>query len=311
MAQHISLADPPVGVPQFLVAAERLPDDPHTAVVAGLARVAERGLAGAALRLLHSGELRCEPEPPHLLGRPRGPVRTEQLRARFDRADHHLAVRIVGAGGAGPGAVQAARAAARALAASCGGLVADAFTGQVLPAGGGAEALEFQLADQWLALYLDRPAARDRGPGRRAAPAEIASAGLARFGLPDLNLRGIALHQWFLATTLLRGLATRLLTDHWTWSAERPGRARRWLAVRTVVDTRDVKRYWGVLDDQPPVASVEVRLTPLTPPAAGAGTRVLVRPRASYTGGIDSWLDRIAALAFPLDRAAARATTPG
>lgn len=150
-----------------------------------------------------------------------------------------------------PGNLQAARLFARAVAAATHGVLVDLDSGQVLAAE--PEASAFFLADGWVGVFISPD-----GDGLIRAD----SAGLHRFGLPEISARGVPLGHIHLAANLIRGLAYRLATVHHPalgTSDDHPPTSSA-TATLTRCTTTDVMHFWGLVASSGP--SVTVRLVP-------------------------------------------------
>ncbi|MCG5215968.1 hypothetical protein [Streptosporangium sp. KLBMP 9127] len=151
----------------------------------------------------------------------------------WGRARHHVVVSSVAPVSVQPEAAQTARAAARALAAECDGVIHDVTTGAAVFHCGGCpgERTEFALADDWL--------------GGRIAPALVASRGLRRFGLPEILLDRAACGHDLCTGSLLRAVAERLLAEHLAFLAAHPAAVRRTIDDRLRIDGGDVALSWA------------------------------------------------------------------
>ncbi|WP_119730289.1 hypothetical protein [Thermomonospora amylolytica] len=156
--------------------------------------------------------------------------------AALRSARRHLVVTSIAAPAAQPRQAQAARLVARTLAAATGGQVADLAANQVLGDPAEPEPERFLLCDGWLGVFV----APGEGRTMRAD-----TAGLHRFGLPELVACQIPYGRLLTAVTVLRGLATRLLTEHRTWLSG-DSTATTWrLPADLSLDPGDILRYWG------------------------------------------------------------------
>lgn len=171
---------------------------------------------------------------------------------RLRQAGHHLVLTSVAPPAAQPLYAQASRYAARVLAERTGGVVADLRSGHVLPGGDlpGLERERFVLADDWVLVFMS---ADERG-------VRAETAGLARFGLPDLAARRVPLGRMLTAANVLRALSYRLLAEHWRWLSDHPGGRTRQIAAGQYAGAQDLWRFWGAR----PVSDggVGVRLAP-------------------------------------------------
>ncbi|MFF0524877.1 hypothetical protein ACFYTC_39820 [Actinomadura nitritigenes] len=203
-------------------------------------------LAREAAAMLASAVLAVEP-----VTRP-----SADLKARFHRlaaphgrlgavvaARRHIAVTAEGPPAGQPRSAQAARLAARALAAAVGGTVADLDSRQILPgtppdAEPDAEPERFALGRGWVSVFVTL----DPGDGARA---RIDTAGLHRFGLPEVAARHVPYASVLAAAHLVRGLARQLVAEQTAWLGR--GHRDRTRATRRerAVSAADVLRFWG------------------------------------------------------------------
>ncbi|QKG18532.1 hypothetical protein [Actinomadura verrucosospora] len=269
---------------RFLVATEalELPAPDRLPDAAG-----HGALAREAAAMLKAGGLVVEP-----VTRPSG-----DLKARFHRlatppgrlgavvgARRHVAVTAAGPPAGQPRTAQAARLAARALAAAVGGTVADLDSRRILP--GAPPAVEpeaFALGRAWVSVFVTLDPAD-------AARARIDTAGLHRFGLPEAAARHVPYASMLTAANLVRGLAWQLVAEQTAWL----GRGRRDRARATrherAVSAADVLRFWGT---GPPggafgdAGSVTVRLgwTGTDCPDCAAAIEVVPPVRLSRSAG--------------------------
>ncbi|QFG26340.1 hypothetical protein [Actinomadura sp. WMMB 499] len=193
-----------------------------------------------------------------------------------------------------PRASQVARAAARALADAVGGIAADLVTGHILAPGG--ERPRFVLADRWLGDVLPP----FRADGRCTAPdpehdpegvngcscVRLRTRGLRRFGLPELQIDGVACPHDLAALNVLRSAARRLVTDHWSWLATGPADRSRTIDRDVHLTEADFGDFWGSghrVHLTPP-SPFRIRLGPLT-------ARLLtVDPPEEFGGTVNDWL---------------------
>lgn len=262
----ITFAVPEVTTSTFIVAVDRVPSDLSAVVPWRMPRPHRRAVARAIgtprleITVVPAGE-----EAP-IPGLGRWPAESTGSRGRCEEDGgtpgqdrEHIVVSSTAPLAAQPGAAQAARAAARALAAACRGTLLDALTGQVIPyrPDHPAERDEFRLADDWLAWQVtpgDGPACSAEDGSRL----RVTGSGLARFGLPDLLLDGVAHAHRRCAVNLLRLVAHRLVAEHLAWAASAAspisGNAARPAArctVRTIADhltisAADIAAFWDV-----------------------------------------------------------------
>jgi hypothetical protein len=205
-----------------------------------------------------------------------------------------------------PGHGQATRAIARAVAEACEGVVYDAWSHQVLPHDfrHGTEHPEFCLADDWLATFITGGEHHDRPGGR----VDLATAGLHRFALPELEARAVPTSNAFAAVTLLRCLSVVLLSEHWDWLACNPGARTRRLARVARVESRDVWRYWAAAPRPTADGRVQVQLEesgevgPKTLPYLSVG------PPDDFASPACEWWNDVVDLAMPYVPRAPRRT---
>ncbi|GAA4150613.1 hypothetical protein [Actinomadura keratinilytica] len=183
---------------------------------------------------------------------------------RLQDARHHMLVHVRGAPDDAPRHAQAARQAARLLAAAAGGLVVDVDSYQVVHTSP-AERERFVLGDQWIGVFV----AGDRTLVRAD------TWGLHRFGLPELVARDVPLGHLLTAVNLLRVLAFRL------FSRRRAGA----VPGTLLVDGADLLRFWGARPV--PAGRFMVRLAPGTGGCRGCRSALEVAP----TGRGAGWWD--------------------
>ncbi|REF00123.1 hypothetical protein [Thermomonospora umbrina] len=169
-------------------------------------------------------------------------------------ARHHLVVTSIATPAAQPRHAQAARLVARTLATATGGRVVDLAANQFVTDPTEPERDRFTLGDDWLGVFVGP----DHGPTLRAD-----TAGLHRFGLPELLARRVPYGRLLTAVSILRGLAHGILTDHRAWLATTPGAATWTLPATRTLQPADILAYWGV--DRPLTGTpLPLRLTPST-----------------------------------------------
>jgi hypothetical protein len=199
---------------------------------------------------------------------------------------------------------QATRAIARVVAESCEGVVYDAWSHQVLPHDfrHGVEHPEFCLADHWLATFVmeDEETAGGRGV------VDLATAGLHRFALPELEARSVPAGSVFAAVTLLRCLSAVLVPEHWDWLACNPGTRIRGLPASTTVEGRDVWRYWAAEPRPATAGRVEVRLDRAD--GSEALPYLSVGPPGDFPAPAAEWWNDVVDLAMPYVPQAPRRT---
>jgi hypothetical protein len=195
----------------------------------------------AALRALGTPglTLSCVPT----VWRPRGIDLTEADRRKLRRARRHVLVSSTAPPPALPETVQVARAAARAIAAECDGVVVDPLTARVLP-GESGEPSAFRLADDWLGWRVDVHELATCPPWnpaetRACGCLRVTSRGLRRFALPEVTLDGAACAHSLCAIDLLRAVAQRLLIDHLAFLSTHPKASERTIDTHLLIHDRD------------------------------------------------------------------------
>ncbi|WP_030171635.1 hypothetical protein [Spirillospora albida] len=201
---------------------------------------------------------------------------------RLHQATRHIGVTSVLEVGDLPVGLHLSRTVAKAIAESLGGVPVDTDTSSVLPIVPFGPLNEFVLADEWLGASL--PPYRDAGRCRAAEAdidgcscVDLATTGLRRFGLPELEITDVACAQDLAALNLIRSAAQRLLPlgRH---------RGEHVLASEILLTGDDLAAYWGcrepVWDDGP----VAVRLTEVAP------GRIRLAAPAGFPGTLNEWL---------------------
>lgn len=287
MGAMLSLTIPETTTTRFLIAT----DEP---AAPGIRRLRDAlpagGLARTARDLLTSPLLtvtgcRAADSPWAARLRDLGGGETELRELRSARC--HLVVTSIATPAAQPRHAQAARLVARTLAAATAGRVADLAAGLPLTDPTGPEPERFKLCDDWLGVFV----APDTGQGVRAA-----TAGLHRFGLPELLARHVPYERLRTAVNVLRGLAFRLQADQRSWLSTAPAAGSWRLPADTELDPGDVLRYWDVA---PPDLGGPIPLRLVLCPAdcPECGTALQIAPP---DGGEDAaWWTRTAAPAVP------------
>ncbi|TDC05302.1 hypothetical protein E1267_20045 [Nonomuraea longispora] len=232
--------------------------------------------------------------------RPTGATLGDEERRLLRRTKHHVVVSATAPPHRLPAGVQAARAAARALARECDGLLIDPMTGAAILTCGRCpgEPATFHLNDDWLAWDVQVHEAVPCPPWDPAGKGDcsclrVTSRGLRRFGLPEITLDGAACAHNLCATNLLRTVAHCLVTDHLAYVTTHPGATR-----RTIDDFLHIQPDGGL--------PFRVRLTPYEAgavgpsgvrrlkvgPAPGTGriTCLKVGPPSGFTGSTNDWL---------------------
>ncbi|MEV5828289.1 hypothetical protein AB0L25_22300 [Spirillospora sp. NPDC052242] len=291
----ITFPVPATTVSRFAVAAEHVPHDlanlllrasagPYDAHIAGRVGSPALDLARDHVTAMRWNPLRVTS------------VRPEDRRAEwaFHDAEEFALVTAAAPITDQPRASQVARAAARAVAEAVGGVAADLVTGHILAPG--AERARFVLADQWLGDVLPpfRANGRCTAPDPERDPegvngcscVRLRTRGLRRFGLPELQIAGVACPHDLAALNVLRSTARRLLTDHWSWLATGPAHRSRTIDRDVHLTEADFGDFWGSgrrvhLTSPSPF---QVTLTPLT-------SRLLtVGPPEEHDGTVNDWL---------------------
>jgi hypothetical protein len=294
----IDLTIPESVAAPFVVATAHPLDDP-VAVARGRVRLplAAELLGSSLLRFrgrpaaesgyadLIGGAAWARPEEAHLLG----------------KARHHIVVTGHAPPVSQPEHAQAAREIARVVAEACDGVVYDAWSHQVLPHAFrfGAEHPEFCLADDWLATFVT---------GEDDGELHLVTAGLHRFGFPELEADGVPGGNLFAAVTLLRCLAVGLIDEHWAWLACHPGARLRRIPPETWVEGADVWRYWAAEPAGVAGEPVRVRLSPAPPEGADALPYLVAGPPADFDAPAALWWNDIVDLAMPYVPEAPRRT---
>ncbi|GGS95958.1 hypothetical protein ACFFV7_23495 [Nonomuraea spiralis] len=228
-------------------------------------------------------------------------------RRRLRRAGEHVLVSTTAPPRRLPGAVQVARAVARALARQCDGLLIDPLTATAVPAcpREPGEPRDFRLGDHWLTWDTQVHGDATCPPWDPSGTAEcdclrVTSRGLSRFALPEITLDGVACAHSRCATGLLRSVAHRLVADQLAHLKAHP--------LATCHEIDDLLRIQpsGPFRGGPPFG---VRLTPCETergepgrtgrirrlkvgPAPGTGrlTCLRVGPPSGFTGSLNDWL---------------------
>jgi hypothetical protein len=223
----------------------------------------------------------------------RGVAGSAEGAAFVSQAPRHIVVASIASPAAQPRHAQAARLVARLLAAANTGVVVDLAARHVVTEIGAAgdERESFVLGDDWLAVFLtcDDEAAEH---GR----VRVVTAGLGRFGLPELTMGGVQFGSMHTAVGIVRALAVRLVSEHWDWLADHPRDPVWWISRRRCVDGGDVWRYWGA---QPlSGGSVWVRLDSIAGVLSDDPVVLEVSPTGDHRG--DDWWSKVAAPAIPM-----------
>lgn len=274
----VTITVPEETTARFVVAADRVPAD----VPAVIRRALPAPYAKAAAERLGTPGLMITVHPadsaPWRLQRAVG-VDAADTEA-IERADRHIGVTSVLPVDELPTGLHIVRATALAIAEEVCGVPVDLDTDQILPASRPGDFGDFVLADGWLGASLPPY----RAGGRCDAPDDegctcvrLRSRGLRRFGIPELEITGVACTQDVAALNVLRTTAQRLLP-----LGRHPGRHT--VTSEPALTGTDFAEFWGgrrpMWDDDP----VPVRLV-----EAGPG-RLAVEQPADYPGPLNDWL---------------------
>ncbi|GAA5071673.1 hypothetical protein HNP84_007819 [Thermocatellispora tengchongensis] len=181
-------------------------------------------------------------------------------RDRVRRAAHHIVVTATAAPADQVDVAPTARAAARALATECDGVVVDPLTGAVVfhCTDCAGERPDFTVTDDWI--------------GWRPGPqGTVAGRGLRRFGMPEIVMAAAACGHTLCTVTGARLVADRLLTAHLAFLRDHP------LApTRTIDDSLRIDGMEFTLRWQPghPTPAPTLTVHPLGPPADTACAKV-------------------------------------
>lgn len=318
----IDLAVPETVTTPFVVATAQPPHDPGAVARAGVRQPLAADLLSTPLvqiRTLPAGESGYA----DLLGS--AAWAGQEDRGLLHKLNHHVVVLGHIPPVSQPGHGQATREIARVIAEACDGIVYDAWSHQVLPHDFkyAAEHPEFCLADDWLATFVTGDRADDRASDRASGRAgdegpddahdlRLMTAGLHRFGLPELEAQQVPARNVFAAVTLLRCLAVTLLSEHWDWLACNPGARSRRLDRHVWIEGRDIWRYWAAEPKSTAASRVRVRLDQTgQDDATGAPGRmplpyVSVGPPADFMASTGEWWNDVVDLAMPYVAAAPR-----
>lgn len=189
----------------------------------------------------------------------------DRLRDVFGAA-RHITVTATTAPAGLPRHAQSARLTARTLAAALRGTVADLDTGQILPPEPAppAEPEEFVLGRDWAPVYITlepEDATRTRAE----------TAGLHRFGLPEVTARHVPYASMLTAANLVRALTWQLFAEQTATTGPRETTAER------LVHENDVLRFWGV-PTKPAKPTAIVRLAWTDTPCPGCPAAIEVKP---------------------------------
>ncbi|MFD0903228.1 hypothetical protein [Actinomadura sediminis] len=273
----VTITVPEETTARFVVAADRVPGD----ITAVIRRALPGPYAEAAAERLGTPGLMVTVHPAD--SAPWSPHRAIGADAAdaeaIARADRHIGVTSVIPVDELPTAPHIVRATALAIAEEVCGVPVDLDTDQVLPASrpGG-----FVLADGWLGASLTpyRDGGRceaEPGDAEGCTCVRLRSRGLRRFGIPELEITGVACTQDVAALNVLRATAQRLLP-----LGRHPGRHT--VTSEPALTGTDFAEFWGarrpMWDDGP----VPVRLV-----EAGPG-RLAIEAPADFPGTLNDWL---------------------
>ncbi|CNF48132.1 Uncharacterised protein [Mycobacterium tuberculosis] len=277
---HVTITVPEETTAAFAVAADRDPGDLAAKVRRGLPRPLGAAVAGR----LGTPQLMLTRHPaggsPWDLSEVTGDDEDDAERAR--QAGWHIGVTCVLPVGDLPSGPHLARATAKAIAESLCGVPVDLATERTLPATRLDRVDDFALADDWLGAVLPpyRNAGRctaDEDDIDGCACVALRTRGLGRFGLPELEITGVACPHDLAALNILRTTAQRLLP-----LGRHPGDHS--LPGELLLTSADFAAFWGNRDpiwDDGPIA---VRLTENT------SGRLGVLPPEAFPGTLNEWL---------------------
>ncbi|MFG2004693.1 hypothetical protein ACGFNU_36625 [Spirillospora sp. NPDC048911] len=144
---------------------------------------------------------------------------------RVIKARHHILVHSTAAPSDQPRHAQAARLVARVLATVMSGDLVDLDSSQLLSTS--TEPDRFVLGDEWIGVFVALAEGRDAEHCVRAG-----TAGMHRFGLPEIMATEVPYGHMLTAANILRALAFRLLSDGA-------------LSRNHLLDPDDLLRFWG------------------------------------------------------------------
>ncbi|NUP02407.1 MAG: hypothetical protein HOW59_31235 [Nonomuraea sp.] len=232
---------------------------------------------------------------------------TADERRRLRRAGQHVVVSTTASPHQLPANVQVARAVARAVARQSDGLLIDPLTRSTLLTCErcSGEPCDFHLDDDWLSWDVqvhDAATCPPWDPSDTAACdcLRVTSRGLSRFALPEITLDGAACAHSLCATSLLRTVAHRLVTDHLAYLNAHPRATRRELDDFLQIQPSDHPRGgppFGVrlipcdadLGELGRTGSIR-RLKVGPAPGTGQITCLKVGPPSGFTGSLNDWL---------------------
>lgn len=272
MGERFVLTVPETVTARFLVAA-------RTRLVPGTDclrdAVGARGVGRFAATMLESSQLTIEPVTEI----------TAELKAQLHRlggsedrlrdvlgAPRHITVTATSAPADLPRHAQAARLTARTLAAALHGTAADLDTGQILPPDKAppTEPEDFALGRDWAPVYITlepEDAARTRAE----------TAGLHRFGLPEVTARHVPYANMLTAANLVRALAWQLLAEQTAHIRRTATTGPREILTERPVHENDVLRFWGA-PARASRPSTRVQLAWTDTPCPGCPASIEARP---------------------------------
>ncbi|GAA4237712.1 hypothetical protein GCM10022254_50650 [Actinomadura meridiana] len=197
-------------------------------------------------------------------------------------ATHHIGVTSTLPVGDLPSGPHLARAAAMVIAESLHGVPVDLTSNEVLPVAPFGRIAEFTLADGWLGTSL--PPFRDSGACTTedgdingCTCVDLTTRGLHRFGLPELEITGVACPHDLAALNVLRTTAQRLLP-----LGRHPGEHT--LPNELMLTSLDFAMFWGLSDSMWEGGPITIRITEVSP------NRLSIRPPADFPGTLNEWL---------------------
>ncbi len=261
---QITFTVPAETITRFVVAAERPPERLSSVIPWRMCRAHRRRAAEAF------GTSRLEITPYRGARSPEPPAH---------EAKHRYEVTSAASPADLPEAAQVARAAARALAEACDGVIIDPLTGHRHDGEAAGEPEAFRLADQWLGWCVDvddRASCPPWDPASSGTCAclTVSTRGLSRFGLPEIMVEGAACVHSHCTVQLLRTVAHHLVRGQLGWAAWHPRGGHRSIADHVTIGVR---------------TPMHARLVP-----RGDPLRLQVVPPPDFDGGVNEWLCRAA-----------------
>jgi hypothetical protein len=323
MARQLTIDIPEAVTSHFVIATATPPRDPAAEVRQRLARCRDESLPRLAAELLETPLLEIRVDraawSDFAADMAATAKRDGAALARLERATHHLVVANHAPPLAQPEHAQAARSVARILAGISDGMIYDARCEQLLPRRfrDEPEPPDFRLADHWLSAFVigdppgqpprhtsggrsgDGSGCRSSGGGARPT-VHVETGGLHRFGLPDLVLSGASPMAWLRPLNLLRGVAVRMLDEHFDWLRHNPGDTPRHVGTHLWIEAREAQAFQA--DEalaRPASARVLVRLTRAPDECPGAPPFLRIGPPADFAGNRREWLETVVAPAIP------------